>query len=44
LICQDLLQVSQSDSNPFAALQKPLMATDEIEGALHLRFGRFVAD
>jgi hypothetical protein len=38
LICQDLLQVFQSDSNPFAALQKRLIAANKLEGVLHLRF------
>jgi hypothetical protein len=41
LIYQDLLQVFQSGSNPFAALQKPRTAMDEIEALPHQRFGHF---
>jgi hypothetical protein len=44
LICQDLLQVFQSDSNPFAALQKPLTAPDKSEGEPHLPPDCSIAD
>jgi len=44
LICQDLLQVFQSDSNPFAALQKPLMTMNWIEAALGRLLGNKITE